>query len=156
MSENIDERLHRLGLKIPDPVAPVASYVPYVISGNQVFVSGQVPIEDGRLPFRGKLGAELATKEGQAAARLCAVNILSQMKAACGGDLKGVTRCVKLGGFVNCTPDFEEHPQVINGASDLICEIFGDKGKHARFAVGATALPFNVAVEIDAIFEISI
>lgn len=156
MSGTIDAKLNELGISLPEPVAPVASYVPFVITGNLVFVSGQVPIEGGKLPYVGKLGADVSLEDGQAAARLCAINILTQVKEACGGDLGKVTRCVKLGGFVNCVPEFGDQPKVINGASDLIVDVFGDKGKHARAAVGVPALPFNVAVEVDAVFEISV
>lgn len=156
MSGEIEQRLAELGIEIPEAAAPAANYVPYVISGNQVFVSGQVCIvAGGALQYLGKLGAEFSVEEGQAAARLCALNILAQVKAACDGDLDRIVRCVKLGGFVNCTPEFDQHPPVINGASDLMVEILGEKGRHARFAVGASNLPFNVAVEIDAVFEIA-
>jgi enamine deaminase RidA (YjgF/YER057c/UK114 family) len=154
MTGNIASRLAELNIELPKPAAPVASYVPYVVTGNQVFISGQVPLTAEGLKFQGKLGAEFSVEQGQAAAKLCALNIIAQLKAACDGDLDRVARCVKLGGFVNGTPEFDQQPAVINGASDFISEIFGDKGKHARFAVGTNALPFNVAVEIDAIFEI--
>jgi len=155
MSGETDKRLAEMGLELPPAAAPAANYVPYVITGNQVFISGQVPVMAGpTLHFQGKLGAEFGVEEGQAAARLCAINILAQVKAACDGDLDRVVRCVKLGGFVNCTPEFDQHPPVINGASDLMVEVLGDRGRHARFAVGAPNLPFNVAVEIDAVFEI--
>ncbi|TNE56872.1 MAG: RidA family protein [Alphaproteobacteria bacterium] len=156
MTGAIDTKLSELGVQLPEPVAPVASYVPYVITGNLVFVSGQVPIEGGKLPYIGKLGADVSLEDGQAAARLCAINILTQVKDACGGDLDKVVRCVKLGGFVNSVPEFGDQPKVINGASDLIVEVFGDKGKHARAAVGVPSLPFNVAVEVDAVFEIAL
>jgi len=156
MSGQIDQRLAELGIELPPAAAPAANYVPFVITGNQVFVSGQVPVMAGSvLHYQGKLGTEFGLEEGQAAARLCAINILAQMKAACRGDLDRIVRCVKLGGFVNCTPDFDQHPPVINGASDLMVEVLGDNGRHARFAVGASNLPFNVAVEVDAVFEIA-
>ena len=122
--------------------------------GNQLFISGQVPWIGGERNFIGKLGQDFSLEEGQAAARTVGLNIVAQVKAARGGDLDMVMRCVKLGGFVNSLPDFQEHPQVINGASELMVEIFGGLGRHARFAVGAPALPFNVAVEIDAVFEV--
>lgn len=154
MPGKIDARLKELGIELPQPVAPVASYVPYVKTGALVFISGQVPIGPKGLLYQGKVGDEISQEEAIAAARLCALNILAQLRAACDGDLDRVTACVKLGGFVNGAPGFDQHPAVINGASDLIGEVFGDKGKHARFAVGANGLPFNVAVEIDAIFEI--
>jgi enamine deaminase RidA (YjgF/YER057c/UK114 family) len=155
MSGMIDARLEELGIELPQPSAAAANYVPYVVSGNQVFVSGQVPVGPNGLEFQGKVGRDVTAEDAQAAARLCAINIVAQVKAACDGDLDKVVRVVKLGGFVNGSPDFDQHPAVINGASDLLVEIFGDKGRHARFAVGAGNLPFNVAVEIDAIVEIA-
>ena len=154
MAGEVEAQLKALNIILPDAPAPAANYVPYVRTGNQVFVSGQVPWVGGARNFVGKVGAEFTIEEGQAAARVVVLNIIAQVKAACDGDLDRVVRCVKLGGFVNCTPDFHNHPQVINGASDLMVEIFGDSGRHARFAVGAPALPFNVAVEIDAVFEV--
>ena len=150
-----EARLQELGIDLPEPPAPAANYVPWVKTGNLVFISGQVPFKDGGLEFRGKVGDTFSLEEGQAAARLCALNIIAVLKQACDGDLERVRRCVKLGGFVNCPPDFGQQPQVINGASDLMVEVFGDKGRHARFAVGAPVLPFDVAVEIDAVFEVT-
>lgn len=155
MAGEIEARLRAAGIELPPAPAPAANYVPYVISGNQVFVAGQVPFVGSERHFIGKVGQDYDVEEAQKAARTVALNIIAQVKAACDGDLDRVVRCVKLGGFVNCTPDFLNHPQVINGASDLMVEVFGDKGRHARFAVGAPSLPFNVAVEIDAIFEIA-
>ena len=155
MAGQIDARLQELGITLPEPAAPVANYVADVVTGNLIFVSGQVPIEDGQFKFVGKVGGELTVEEGQAAARLCALNIIAQVKAACGGDLDRVVRCVRLGGFVNSTADFTDQPEVINGASNLMVEVFGDKGKHARAAVSAAALPRGVAVEVDAVFEIA-
>ncbi|MBL1235413.1 MAG: RidA family protein [Rhodobiaceae bacterium] len=153
-SNTVEERLAEIGIILPDAGGVAGNYAPYTISQNQVFISGQVPVTSGGLQFQGKLGAEFSIEEGQAAAQLCAINIIAQLKAACDGDLSRVKACVKLGGFVNCTPDFGDHPAVINGASDLMVAAFNEKGRHARFAVGATSLPFNVAVEVDAIFEI--
>jgi enamine deaminase RidA (YjgF/YER057c/UK114 family) len=155
MSGKIDARLEEISITLPEGAPPAANYVPFVVTGNLVFISGQVPVGPDGLEFQGKVGRDFTAEEGQAAARLCAINIIAQVKAACDGDLDRVVRCVKLGGFVNGTPDFEHHPAVINGASDLLVEVFGDKGAHARFAIGAGNLPFNVAVEIDAIFEIA-
>lgn len=156
MTGTIDARLKELDIELPRPAPAAANYVPFVISGNQVFVAGQVPFgADGDLHYRGKVGAEFSVEDGKKAARLCGLNILAQVKAACDGDLDRIVRCVKLGGFVNCPPDFEDHPPVINGASDLMVEVLGDLGRHARFAVGASNLPFNVAVEVDAVFEIT-
>jgi enamine deaminase RidA (YjgF/YER057c/UK114 family) len=150
----IEENLSKLGITLPEPAAPVANYVGYVVTGNLVFVSGQVPFKDGKLAYVGKVGKELTLEEGAAAARQCAINILAQVKAACGGDLERIRRCVKLGGFVNSVPDFTDHPKVINGASDLMVDVLGDRGRHARFALGAGSLPGNCAVEVDAVFEI--
>jgi enamine deaminase RidA (YjgF/YER057c/UK114 family) len=155
MSGKIEARLAEIGVEIPVAATPAANYVPYVVSGNMVFVSGQVPFVNGELQYKGKVGVDFDTDTAIECARFCALNILAQVKAACGGDLDRVVQCVKLGGFVNCVDGFGEQPKVINGASDLMVEIFGDKGRHARFAVGTNALPMNVAVEIDAVFEIS-
>ena len=155
MAGQIDARLKELGITLPEAAAPVANYVAYVVSGNLCFVSGQVTVEDGAFKHQGKLGAEISVDEGYQAARLCGINIISQLKAACGGDLDRVTRIVKLGGFVNSTPDFTDQPKVINGASDLMVEVFGDKGKHARAAVSAGSLPMGIAVEVDCVAEIA-
>jgi enamine deaminase RidA (YjgF/YER057c/UK114 family) len=155
MAGEVDARLAELGIEVPEAAAPVANYVGYVQSGNMVFVSGQVPLVDGAFKFQGKVGAEFSVEDGQEAARICAINIVAQLKAACGGDLDRVQRIVKLGGFVNSTPEFTDQPKVINGASDLMVAVFGDKGKHTRAAVSAGSLPLGVAVEIDAIAEIS-
>jgi enamine deaminase RidA (YjgF/YER057c/UK114 family) len=154
MSGSIEARLAELGVELPEPGAPVANYVPYAISGNIVFIAGQLCVWNGERRFVGKLGAGVSIADGQQAARLCALNILAHVRVACGGDLDRVRRCVRLGGFVNCTPDFTDMPQVINGASDLMVELFGDNGRHARAAVGVSSLPGGVAVEVEAIFEI--
>ncbi len=155
MTTTVRERLETLGLELPAPAAPAANYVPYVRTGSLVFVSGQVPVKDGRLAYRGKVGVDCSLAEARAAARLVGVNIVAVVAAACAGDLERVVRCVKLGGFVNCSDDFDNHPAVIDGASDLMVEVFGDKGRHARFAVGANQLPFDVPVEVDAVFEVA-
>jgi Putative translation initiation inhibitor, yjgF family len=155
MAGRIDARLKDLGIDLPAPPTPVASYVPAVKSGNQVVVSGQIPLTVEGLKYIGIVGADLTVEDGRAAARLCAINLLAQIKAACGGDLDRVTRCVRLGVFVNAVPGFGQHPEVANGASDLMVEVFGDAGKHARAAVGAGSLPRNVAVEVEALFEIA-
>jgi enamine deaminase RidA (YjgF/YER057c/UK114 family) len=155
MAGTIDKRLEKLGIELPQAAAPAANYVPYVVSGKLVFVAGQVTIWNGEFRHKGRLGDTIEVEEGYQAARLCALNIIAQIKAACGGDLDRVVRCVKLGGFVNSTPDFTDQPKVVNGASDLMAEVFGDKGQHARFAVGAPSLPLGVSVEVDAIFEIA-
>lgn len=153
MSGKIDARLTELGITLPPAPAPAANYVPYVVTGNLVFISGQVAVAPGEKHL-GKLGSELTVEQGQKAARACALNILAQLREACGGDLDRVRRCVKLGGFVNCVPNFADMPKVVNGASDLMVEVFGDAGRHARFAVGAPNLPADFAVEVDAVFEI--
>lgn len=149
----VDARLQELGITLPTPPAPVASYVPYVVSGNLVYVSGQVSV-DASGGIKGKLGDAIEVEEGQAAARLCALNLLAQVKAACGGDLDRVKRVVKLSGFVNVTADFSPIPQVVNGCSDVMVAVFGDAGRHARSAVGVANLPLDFAVEVDGIFEL--
>ncbi|WP_323035663.1 RidA family protein [Pararhodobacter sp.] len=154
MPHALETRLAELGLSLPDAPAPAANYVPWVISGNQVFVSGQISQSKGGL-ITGKLGADLSTEQGAEAARNCALSLLAQLRAAVDGDLSRLKRVVKLVGFVNCTPDFTDQPKVINGASDLMVELLGDVGRHARSAVGTPSLPLGVAVEIEAIFEIS-
>ncbi len=149
----IDTRLAELGIDLPEPVAPVANYVPFVRTGNQVIISGQISIgKDGLV--KGTLGGDMDIAAGQAAARLCAINLISQIKAACDGDLSRVKRVVKLGGFVAATADFTDIPQVINGCSDLMVEVFGDAGRHARSAVSCPVLPLGAAVEVDGIFEV--
>ena len=153
MAGRIDARLQELGIELPTPAAPVANYVATVVSGNLIFVSGQVTVEGGEFKHIGKLGAGISVEEGRAAARLCGINIIAQVRQALGGDLDRVTRVVKLGGFVNSTPDFTQQPQVINGVSDLMVEVFGDAGRHARAAVSAGSLPMGVSVEVDAVVE---
>ena len=154
MSGTIDARLRQLGIELPEPAAPVANYVPFTVSGNLVFIAGQLCLWNGERRFPGKLGAAIGIPDGQQAARLCALNILAHLRVACGGDLDRVRRCIRLGGFVNCTPDFTDMPQVVNGASDLMVELFGDAGRHARAAVGVASLPGGVAVEVEASAEI--
>lgn len=148
----IDERLTSLGIAIPELAPPVANYVPFTISGKTLYISGQLPGAGGQMT-KGHLGKDVSLEDGQKAARICAINIIAQAKAAL-GDLDKISRCLRLGGFVASTPDFTDHPKVVNGASDLIVEVFGDAGKHARAAVGVSALPLGAAVEVDAIFEI--
>ena len=154
MSSSIDKRLSEIGITLPPPGAPGGNYVPFVVVGDLVFMAGQVAREAGKMKYTGKLGDGVTVETGAAAARLCAVNLLAQLKVACGGDLDRVERCVRLGGFVNSPPDFTDHPKVVNGASDLICEIFGERGQHARTAVGVAALPLDSAVEVEAIFQL--
>ena len=149
----IEAKLAELGVTLPDAPAPAANYVPYVIAGDMVYVSGQMPMgPDGFII--GKLGAGMSVEEGAAAAKVCAISLLAQLKAACGGDIDRLVRVVKLVGFVNSTADFGDQPKVINGASDFMVAALGDKGRHARSAVSAASLPFGVAVEIEAIFQI--
>lgn len=155
MSE-IETRLQQWDLTLPEPATYVANYVPYVVSGPLVFVSGQIPFLNGVKGHFGRLGENMTIEQGQKAAQACGLNLLAQVLAAVGGDEKKIVRCVKVGGFVNCTADFGDQPSVVNGASDVIVQALGDRGKHARFAVGAPSLPFGVAVEVDAIFEISL
>ncbi|MGB3455429.1 MAG: RidA family protein [Litorimonas sp.] len=154
---DIETKLAELGLALPEPMAPVANYVPYVVSGHLVFVSGQIS-KVGDNIVRGRLGEGLSVEEGARGARLCGLNIVAQLKAACGGDLSRVRRIVKLGGFVQAMPEATGPavPQVINGCSDLMVALFGDAGRHARFAVGAPSLPLDVAVEIDCVAEIDV
>ena len=149
----IETKLAQLGITLPDAPAPAANYVPFVISGNTLIISGQIS-KDGDRMLTGKLGAEVSIEDGQKAARVCAINLIAQAKAALGGDLTRLKRVVRLGGFVNGTADFNGHPAVINGASDLMVDVFGDAGKHARAAVGCSNLPFDVSVEVDGMFEI--
>ncbi len=154
MSETISARVAELGHVLPNPSTPAANYVPWVRSGNLVHVSGQVPLRDGKAAYIGKLGDDVDVETGQQAAQLCALNILAHLAAAVEDDLSRVVRCVRLGGFVNAVPGFTQQPQVVNGASDLMVQVLGDKGKHARAAVGVGSLPRGVAVEVDAIFEV--
>ena len=155
MAGRIDARLSELGIELPEAVAPVANYIPFVVSGGLVFVAGQVTSWKGEIQYVGKLGADFSVEEGYQAARISGLNLLTQFRAACDGDLDRVKRLVKLGVFVNSAPDFIRQPEVANGISDLMVEVFGDAGRHARIAVGAPALPLGVAVEADAVFEIS-
>ena len=155
MAGKIDARLKEKGITLPVNSMPQANYVPWVVSGKLVFISGQVPWDNGKIAFTGKVGADVDLPTAQNAARFCALNIVAQLRDACGGDLDRVVRCVKVGGFVNCVDGYGNQPEVVNGASDLLVEIFGDAGRHARFAVGANALPRNVPVEVEAVFEIA-
>ena len=150
----IDARLAELGVTLPDAPAPAANYVPFVITGNLCHVSGQISA-DANGQIKGKLGADMTVEQGAAAAKACAISLLAQAKKATGGDLSRITRLVKLVGFVNSTPDFTDQPKVINGASDFMVTVLGDAGRHARSAVSAASLPFGVAVEIEAIFELA-
>ncbi|MEC7763440.1 MAG: RidA family protein [Pseudomonadota bacterium] len=150
---NYETKLAGLGVTLPDAAAPAANYVAWHVIGDMVYVSGQVSMKDGAL-VTGKLGDDLATEDGAAAARLCAIGLLAQLKAACGGDLDRLKQVVKLTGFVNSTPEFGDQPKVVNGASDFLVEALGDAGRHTRSAVSAASLPFGCAVEIEGIFQI--
>lgn len=150
----IASRIKELGIELPNAASPAANYIPFVLSGNQVVISGQIPFWNGELVGLGKLGSNLTVEEGGKIARICGLNLLAQLQVASGGDLDRVSRVVKLGGFVNCIDTFTDQPEVINGASDLMVEVFGDIGRHARFAVGVGSLPRGVAVEVDGVFEL--
>ena len=155
MAGRIEQRLAERGIVLPPAMRAMANYVPFTVTGKHVWVAGQGPFLDGKLHYNGRLGENLTIDDGRACARIVGLNILAQVKAACEGDLDKVVRCVKLNGFVNTTPDFTQHPEVINGCSELMIEVFGDSGRHARVAVGAPILPMGTSVEIDGLFEIS-
>jgi enamine deaminase RidA (YjgF/YER057c/UK114 family) len=155
MAGNLTTHLEELGIALPDAAVPVANYIPVARFGNLVLVAGQLPIENGQPQFVGKLGREFGVMDGQKAARLCAINIIAQVRTALDGDLDRVKRCLRIGGFVNSEPNFTQHSQVIDGASDLMVQVFGDAGKHARAAVGAASLPRGVAVEVEGMFEVA-
>jgi enamine deaminase RidA (YjgF/YER057c/UK114 family) len=154
MAGRIEARLAELGIALPTPAAPIANYVPFSISGKLVVVSGQIPLKDGKIAVTGKVGAGVAMEDGVAAARLCFVNLLAQVKAAA-GDLDRVARVLRLGGFIAAGPDFTQHAVVMNGASDLAVEIFGDAGRHARTTIGVPSLPGDAAVEVEGMFELA-
>ena len=150
---DIESRLAEMGVALPDAPAPAANYVPYVVVGTTVYVSGQISQNDAGL-IKGRIGADLDSAAGAEAAKCCAISLLAQVKKACDGDLSRLVRAIKLTGFVNSTPEFTDQPKVINGASDFLVSVMGDAGRHARSAVSAASLPFGVAVEIEGIFEI--
>ncbi len=149
---NIDQRLSELGIKLPDTTAPAGNYVPYVVENNHLWISGQVPFWDGRVKYRGKVGSEVSMDDAIMSARICGLNIIALTKKAL-GDLNRVERVIKLNGFVNTASDFTDHPVVINGASDLMVDVFGELGRHARIAVGASSLPLNSTTEVDALIS---
>jgi len=155
MNGRIEARLAELGIELPDAPAPVSNYMPYVVAGNLVFISGQVTIWNGDFNFIGKVGDDLSVDQGYEAARMCGLNQIAQVRAACDGDLDRVKKVVKLGAFINCVADFTDHPKVVNGASDLMVEVFGDDGRCTRTNVGVPSLPLGFAVEIDGVFEIT-
>ncbi|MEK9594917.1 MAG: RidA family protein [Rhodospirillaceae bacterium] len=156
MAGKIEARLQALSIDLPEAASPAANYIPYVITGNLIFVSGQLPFMNGALLGVGKVGRDLNVEEAREIARICGLNLIAQARAACGGDLDLIARVVKVGGFVNAVEDFDQHPEIINGCSDLMVEVFEDKGRHSRFAVGAGSLPRGVSVEIEAIFELAV
>ena len=149
-----EKNIKDLGLNISEPPDAVANYVPFKIVENLVYVSGQAPSKNGKMLFTGKVGKEISEEDGILAAELCCLNIIAALKKSINGDWEKLDSFIKLGGFVNCTSDFTNQPKIINGASDLLVKIFGDQGKHARFAVGSNTLPLNISVEIDAIIKI--
>ena len=155
MSGRIDDRLKELGIELPVPSSPGANYVPHVYTGNLVFLTGQLSQWNGERRFIGKLGREFGVEEGQQAARLCALNLIAHLRAALDGDLDRVVQTVRVAGFVNSTPDFVGQSQVLNGASDVFVEVFESAGRHTRMAVGVSALPYDVAVEVEAVFEVA-
>jgi enamine deaminase RidA (YjgF/YER057c/UK114 family) len=155
MAGTVEQKIASLGITLPTPASPIANYVPFVRSGNLLIVSGQLCFgSDGKLAAKGQLGAGVSIEDGQKAGRACAVNLLAQIKGAL-GDLDKVVRVVRLGGFINSAPGFIDGPKVMNGASDLMVEVFGDKGRHARTTVGVSALPADAAIEVEGIFEVS-
>ena len=150
----IDVRLRELGIALPEQAAPLANYVPFTVEGGLVVVSGQIPVREGRIAYAGKLGGAVSVEEGRAAARLCFVNVLAQLRAACGGDLDRVRKVLRLGGFIAAPPEFTDHAQVMIGASDLAVDVFGEAGRHARSTVGVPSLPGDAAVEVEGLFAI--
>ena len=149
-----DENIKNLGLKIPDLPKALANYVPYKIIGKTIYISGQAPVQNGELIYKGKVGSDISIEEGIEAAKLCVINIIAALKTGLEGDWDKLDSFVKLTGFVNCQDNFTDQPKIINGASDMLVEIFGDQGRHARVAVGSNALPLGIAVEIDAIVQL--
>ena len=155
MAGKIDAKLQALGITLPTPMAPIANYVPFVRAGDLVFISGQIPAVDGKVAVTGRVGGGLSVEQGQHAARLCFINVLVHLKAACEGDLDRVLQVVRLGGFIAAPAEFTQHAPVMNGASDLAVEVFGDAGRHARTTIGVPSLPADAAVEVDGIFRIA-
>ena len=154
MPGRIDARLAELGITLPAAPAPIANYVPYAVSGHLVVISGQIPLRDGKIAHTGKVGAGVTPEQGAEAARLCMINLIAQLKAACGGDLDRVSRVVRLGGFIAAPPEFTAHPAVMNGASDLAVAVFGEAGRHARTTIGVPSLPGDATCEVEGMFEI--
>ena len=155
MAGRIDAKLAELGITLPTPAAPVANYVPFVRTGDLVVISGQLPLQDGKIAAIGKLGEGVSIEQGTAAARLAAINLIAHLKVACGGDLDRVQQVVRLGGFIAAPPSFTQHPAVMNGASDLAVAVFGDAGRHARTTIGVPSLPLDAAIEVEGMFRIA-
>lgn len=155
LTKLIEGRLRQLAIELPKPAAPAGAYVPYVLVGSLLFVAGQLPLWNGEMRYHGRVGGELTIDDGYAAARLCGLNLLAQAQDACDGNLDRIVRVVRLGGFVLAVPAFVDHPKVVNGASNLMQDVFGPSGRHARFAVGAPSLPLGAAVEIEGIFQLA-
>lgn len=155
MSHVVEARMRSLGIELPEPSKPGANYVPYLLTGNFLYLTGQLCHWNGERRFVGKLGQAFDVNEGQQAARMCGLNLISQLKVALNGDLDRVVKTIRLAGYVNSNPEFYGQSQVMNGASDLFMEVFGERGKHTRMAVGVSALPYNVAVEVEGVFEIA-
>jgi len=154
MPHAIDERLAKLGVTLPDAPSPAANYLPYIVSGRQLLIAGQAAVVDGKHKFVGRFGAELGVTEGKEAAKLAAINVLAQVKAACNGDWNKLARCLRICGYLNATPEFADHPQVLDGASDFLVVALGDAGKHVRSVLGASSLRSRTALVIDAVFEL--
>ena len=155
MGTSVHERLNSLNITLPDLTSPAANYLPFVNLNGLVYISGQLPIQHGEIAFTGKVGKTLRIEQGQQAARICTLHLLSQLNQACDGDLDRVQQCIRLAGFVCCEDDFTQHSMVMNGASDLMCELFQKRGKHARVAVGVNSLPLGAAVEVEGLFSIA-
>ncbi|MFO1154383.1 MAG: RidA family protein [Rhodospirillales bacterium] len=155
MTSPLENRLRQLAIELPSPAPPAGAYVPWVVTGSLLFVSGQLPIWNGQLRYHGRVASEITVEDGYAAARLCGLNLLAQARDACGGRLERLRRVIRLGGFVLAAPGFVDHPKVLNGASDLMQDVFSAAGRHARCAVGASSLPLGAAVEVEGLFELA-
>jgi len=153
MPNSIEKKLKTLGLELPDAAAPVAMYTSYTLVNDLIFISGQLPVRNGEIQFVGKIGENLSIEDGQMAAQLCMLNIIAQLKRALNGNLSQIKRCIRLGGFINSTYDLTEHSKIINGASNLIIQLWGEQGQHTRTTIGVSSLPLGASVEIEAIFE---
>jgi enamine deaminase RidA (YjgF/YER057c/UK114 family) len=156
MAHLIDEQLVKLGVTLPNAPTPAANYLPYIVTGNQLLIAGQAAVVDGKHKFTGRLGAELGVADGKEAARIAAINVLAQVKAACKGDWNKLVRCLRICGYLNTTPEFADHPQVLDGASDFLVAVLGDAGRHVRTVMGASSLRSRTAVVLDAVFEVKL